>query len=158
MTTSQAGSDGGSTASAETAPMPASPPWTRDSLPRLPSKVRLQWDDARNQAMLLFPEGVLVLNPTANAVLELVDGTRTVGDIVVALADKFTASDVSGTQAEEVNLSTDPGTESGDHHALADAGPASVAADRKARIERDVTTFLQSLEARGWLERGPAAP
>ena len=82
-------------------------PWTRTSLPRLPSKVRLQWDDARNQAMLLFPEGVLMLNPTANAVLELVDGKRSVGDIVSELTRKFDA-EAPATEAEAVDLSMDP--------------------------------------------------
>ncbi len=154
MTTSPVGSDGGSAASAETAPTPGPPPWTRDSRPRLPSKVRLQWDDARNQAMLLFPEGVLVLNPTANAVLELVDGTRTVEDIVVVLASKFTAAGSTRSEAEAVDLSMDPGTDTGEHRPLAEAAPAPEAADREAQIERDVTAFLQSLEARGWLERG----
>jgi coenzyme PQQ biosynthesis protein PqqD len=37
--------------------------------------------------MLLIPEGVVNLNATAAAALALVDGKRTLGDIVVALQD-----------------------------------------------------------------------
>jgi coenzyme PQQ biosynthesis protein PqqD len=39
--------------------------------------------------MLLVPEGALVLNPSAAAALELVDGHRTVADIVTCLVRAF---------------------------------------------------------------------
>jgi coenzyme PQQ biosynthesis protein PqqD len=47
-------------------------------------------------AMLLVPEGALVLNAAAAATLSLVDGTRTVDDIVAALVAQF---DVTPEQA-----------------------------------------------------------
>lgn len=56
--------------------------------------VRLQWDDIRKRHMLLFPEGVLVLNPTAAAVLELCDGKRTVGAIVTELEQRYQGASV----------------------------------------------------------------
>jgi pyrroloquinoline quinone biosynthesis protein D len=42
-------------------------------------------------AWLLVPEGVLDLNASARAVLELVDGTRTVDDIAALLAQRYDA-------------------------------------------------------------------
>jgi pyrroloquinoline quinone biosynthesis protein D len=57
--------------------------------PRLAAKARLKWDETRQKPLLLFPEGVLVLNPTAYDVLQLCDGLRTVGEIVKALQEKF---------------------------------------------------------------------
>jgi coenzyme PQQ biosynthesis protein PqqD len=47
-------------------------------------------------AMLLVPEGALALNAAAAATLSLVDGTRTVDDIVAALVAQF---DVTPEQA-----------------------------------------------------------
>ena len=47
--------------------------------------------------MLLFPEGVLVPNATAAAVLELCDGSTTVGQIATRLGKRFT-----GVRAEDV--------------------------------------------------------
>ena len=47
-------------------------------------------------AMLLVPEGALVLNAAATAALSLVDGTRTMDDIVAALVGQF---DVAPEQA-----------------------------------------------------------
>jgi pyrroloquinoline quinone biosynthesis protein D len=57
--------------------------------PRLAAKVRLKWDEVRHKPLLLFPEGVLVLNPTANEIVLLCDGQRTVAEIVKTLGEKF---------------------------------------------------------------------
>jgi pyrroloquinoline quinone biosynthesis protein D len=57
--------------------------------PRLAAKVRLKWDAVRQKPLLLFPEGLLVLNPTAHEIVGLCDGQRTVAEIVQTLAEKF---------------------------------------------------------------------
>jgi pyrroloquinoline quinone biosynthesis protein D len=57
--------------------------------PRLAAKVRLKWDEVRKKPLLLFPEGVLVLNPTAHEVVALCDGQRTIAEIVKTLSEKF---------------------------------------------------------------------
>jgi pyrroloquinoline quinone biosynthesis protein D len=60
-----------------------------NSKPRLAAKARLKWDAVREKHLLLFPEGVLVLNKTAHDVLALCDGQRAVGDIVKTLATQY---------------------------------------------------------------------
>jgi pyrroloquinoline quinone biosynthesis protein D len=60
-----------------------------NSKPRLAAKARLKWDAVREKNLLLFPEGVLVLNKTAHDVLALCDGLRTVAEIVKALAAQY---------------------------------------------------------------------
>jgi pyrroloquinoline quinone biosynthesis protein D len=67
--------------------------------PRLADKARLKWDAVREKHLLLFPEGVLVLNPTAHDVLALCDGQRAVADIVKALATQHT-SDASAIDGD----------------------------------------------------------
>ena len=59
------------------------------SRPHLNKGVRLQWDELRQQHLLLMPEGALILNPTAAAVLELCDGKRTVGAIAAQLKTQY---------------------------------------------------------------------
>ena len=59
--------------------------------PRLVGKARLKWDAVREKHLLLFPEGVLVLNQTAHDVLALCDGQRAVAEIVNALAAQYTS-------------------------------------------------------------------
>jgi pyrroloquinoline quinone biosynthesis protein D len=57
--------------------------------PRLAAKVRLKWDEVRQKPLLLFPEGLLVLNPTAQEIISLCDGQRTIAEIVKTLGEKF---------------------------------------------------------------------
>jgi pyrroloquinoline quinone biosynthesis protein D len=64
------------------------------SRPRLVTGARLQYDDVREEHVLLVPEGVVRLNPTAAAVLELCDGERSVDEIVGALSARYEGSDL----------------------------------------------------------------
>jgi pyrroloquinoline quinone biosynthesis protein D len=57
--------------------------------PRLTSRARLQYDAVRDKRVLLFPEGLLVLNDTAAAVLGLCDGEHSVTDIVTELGTRY---------------------------------------------------------------------
>jgi pyrroloquinoline quinone biosynthesis protein D len=59
--------------------------------PRIAAKARLKWDPTREKHLLLYPEGLLVLNPTAHAVLEMCDGQRAVTDIVKTLGERYNA-------------------------------------------------------------------
>jgi pyrroloquinoline quinone biosynthesis protein D len=65
--------------------------------PRLRRGVRLTFDKTRDTHVLLFPEGVLVPNATAAAVLELCDGSSDVDEIAAKLGARF-----SGVRAEDV--------------------------------------------------------
>ena len=62
--------------------------------PRLVTGARLQYDEVREEHMLLVPEGVVRLNPTAVAVLELCDGERSVDEIVSTLSAQYDGADV----------------------------------------------------------------
>ncbi len=62
--------------------------------PRLATGARLQYDDVRGEHVLLVPEGVVRLNPTAAEVLELCDGERSLDEIVGALADRYGGADI----------------------------------------------------------------
>ena len=57
--------------------------------PCLARGVRLRGDPVTKEAALLYPEGVLLLNGTAAAVVELCDGNRTLDEIVAALAGRY---------------------------------------------------------------------
>jgi pyrroloquinoline quinone biosynthesis protein D len=59
------------------------------SRPRLAPHVRLRFDPARQQHVLLTPETVILLNDTGAAILELCDGQRTVAEILAELRDRY---------------------------------------------------------------------
>ncbi|MBW4719173.1 pyrroloquinoline quinone biosynthesis peptide chaperone PqqD [Saccharothrix obliqua] len=68
-----------------------------DAVPRLGKGVKTSYDRTRDSHVVLFPEGVLVLNETAAAVVELCDGHRSVTGIAAKLAEDF-----DGVRPEDV--------------------------------------------------------
>jgi len=57
--------------------------------PRLSARARMQYDAVREKQVLLFPEGLLVLNETAAAILALCDGQRSVAEIAAELGARY---------------------------------------------------------------------
>jgi pyrroloquinoline quinone biosynthesis protein D len=68
--------------------------------PKLATGVRLHHDKVREQHVLLFPEGALVLNDTAVEVLELCDGERSLDDVAAALSERYEGADVRDDVSE----------------------------------------------------------
>jgi len=59
--------------------------------PTLARGVRLQTDKSTGEPVLLFPEGVFHLNPTAHDIVSRCDGKRTVEAIISSLAEEYDA-------------------------------------------------------------------
>ena len=49
----------------------------------------MRWDPIRQKYLLLFPEGLLVLNQTANEIINMCNGKNKVITIVNSLGDKY---------------------------------------------------------------------
>jgi len=79
---------------------------TPNSVPKLWRLARLDYDPVRQRPVLLYPEGAVLLNDTGAAILELCNGSRTLGEIVSILADRY-HSDVSADVAEYLNQMTE---------------------------------------------------
>jgi pyrroloquinoline quinone biosynthesis protein D len=81
------------------------PTFAGSAQPRLARGVRLQTDPKTGNGVLLFPEGVLELNETAQEIIARCDG-RTVSGIIQALAEEYDvdpntlAADVHETLAD----------------------------------------------------------
>lgn len=63
------------------------------SRPVLARGTRLAMDKATGQPVLLFPEGVVHLSPTAHAILSRCDAESSVQAIVAALSQEYEASE-----------------------------------------------------------------
>lgn len=72
-------------------------------MPKLWRMARLQFDAVRQRPVLLYPEGAVLLNDTGAAILELCDGSNTVGQIVKILSKRY-GTDVAADVAEYLTL------------------------------------------------------
>jgi pyrroloquinoline quinone biosynthesis protein D len=68
--------------------------------PRLVDGARLQYDDVREEHLLLVPEGAVRLNETAAQVLALCDGRRSLQEIAAALSERYSGADVDADVQE----------------------------------------------------------
>jgi pyrroloquinoline quinone biosynthesis protein D len=71
------------------------------TVPRLHPKARLQHDDVRGRDVLLYPEGLVALNPTGAEILGLCDGVRSVADVVATLERRYGATGGGGERGVE---------------------------------------------------------
>jgi len=62
-----------------------------EAVPKLWKLARLDYDAVRGRPVLLYPEGAVLLNDTGRAILELVDGRRTIGQIATVLNERYQA-------------------------------------------------------------------
>ena len=60
--------------------------------PRVSKRFRLQWEEAQQAWVLLYPEGMVKLNQSAGEILKRCDGIRSVTEIVADLEAAFNAS------------------------------------------------------------------
>lgn len=64
---------------------------TETAVPRFARGTRLQYDRVREAWFIQAPERAFHADPIAAEILQLVDGTRTLGAIIDQLAQKFAA-------------------------------------------------------------------
>ena len=63
--------------------------------PKLSRRFRLQYEEAQSRWVLLYPEGMVQLNPSAAEILQRCDGTRTLDAIVGELEAAFNAQGIA---------------------------------------------------------------
>ena len=71
-----------------------------DARPKLARLFRMQYEEAQQAYVLLYPEGMVKLNPSASEILKRCDGQRDVKAIVADIEQAFNATglekDVTG--------------------------------------------------------------
>ncbi len=70
---------------------------------------RLQWEEAQQKYVILYPEGMVELNVPAAEILKLCDGTRDLDAIVAELEQKFEASGIRNDVAGLLQSALDNG-------------------------------------------------
>jgi pyrroloquinoline quinone biosynthesis protein D len=82
-----------------TLPASEAPGFAPDSVPRVGRGFRLQWEPVQKAHVLLYPEGMVKLNPTASEILARCDGVKPVATIVAELEKLF---EQTGLEADVV--------------------------------------------------------
>lgn len=62
--------------------------------PRLNRLFRLQWEDAQQAYVLLYPEGMVKLNLSAAEILKRCDGEHTIDQLISELEQAFNEKDL----------------------------------------------------------------
>ena len=70
-----------------------------DTTPRVSKRFRLQWEEAQQAWVLLYPEGIVKLNQSAGEILRRCDGVSSVADVVADLEQAFATA---GLEADVV--------------------------------------------------------
>jgi pyrroloquinoline quinone biosynthesis protein D len=70
---------------------------------------RLQWEEAQQKYVILYPEGLVELSQSAAEILKLCDGTRTLPDIVGELERKFETDGLTDDVREFLEVALDNG-------------------------------------------------
>ncbi|WP_114649494.1 pyrroloquinoline quinone biosynthesis peptide chaperone PqqD [Pseudothauera hydrothermalis] len=62
--------------------------------PRVARLLRLQWEQAQQAWVLLYPEGMVKLNASAGEIMKRCDGSRTVTALIAELEAAFGVADL----------------------------------------------------------------
>lgn len=60
-----------------------------NSIPTLTPAYRFQWEEAQNCHVLLYPEGMIKLNPSASEILKYCDGNHSISAILALLQQRY---------------------------------------------------------------------
>lgn len=60
-----------------------------NSIPTIAPIYRFQWEEAQNCYVLLYPEGMVKLNPSAGEILKHCDGTQNISAIISSLQQRY---------------------------------------------------------------------
>ena len=72
------------------------------TIPSFRRGYRMQWEAAQDCFIILYPEGMAKLNDSAAAILQLVDGQRTINEIITVLEQKF--AEAEGISADVLDF------------------------------------------------------
>ncbi len=60
-----------------------------EQIPEIAPGFRFQWEEAQGCYVILYPEGMVKLNPSAGEILKLCDGKISIGAIIDELSQRF---------------------------------------------------------------------
>ncbi|MCI0418468.1 MAG: pyrroloquinoline quinone biosynthesis peptide chaperone PqqD [Acidobacteria bacterium] len=86
-----------------------SPAFVDSNLPVISAKFRFQWEEAQGCYVLLYPEGMVRLNPSAGEILKRCNGTMNVFAIIDDLKNQFPDTDLEIDVRKFLEVANDHG-------------------------------------------------
>jgi pyrroloquinoline quinone biosynthesis protein D len=80
-----------------------------DLILRFSSLHRLQWEEAQQKYVILYPEGMVELNQSSAEILKLCDGKHKLAELIVELEEKFAASGLANDITHFLNVALQNG-------------------------------------------------
>ncbi len=80
-----------------------------DDIPAIQARFRLQWEPAQNAHVLLYPEGMVKLSESAAHILNRVDGSASIANIILDLERAFPGVDLKSDVLEFLNIAQEHG-------------------------------------------------
>ncbi|MHC8441328.1 MAG: pyrroloquinoline quinone biosynthesis peptide chaperone PqqD [Candidatus Eutrophobiaceae bacterium] len=68
--------------------------FSSEHIPEIASTFRLQWETVQNCFVILYPEGMVKLSQSAGEIMQRIDGSTTVEDIVRSLEKHFSTNGI----------------------------------------------------------------
>jgi len=66
----------------------------KESIPIIAPLFRFQWEEAQKCYVVLYPEGMVKLSPSAGEIMKLVNAEDNISKIIKTLSDQFDGADV----------------------------------------------------------------
>jgi len=70
------------------------PALNSDSIPEIAPTFRFQWEKAQDCYVILYPEGMVKLSPSAGEILKRCDGASSINNIIEDLNKQFPGNDL----------------------------------------------------------------
>ena len=70
---------------------------------------RLQWEEAQQKHVILYPEGMVELNQSSTEILKLCDGAHNLAQIVSELEEKFETTGLTNDITNFLNIALQNG-------------------------------------------------
>lgn len=84
-------------------------PFTPDTVLEIVPRFRIQWEEAQQSYVLLYPEGMIKLNESAGEILKRCDGTRTYAAMLEDIKREFPDADVEPDVREFLEIAHEQG-------------------------------------------------
>lgn len=65
-----------------------------DTVPQVASTKRLQWEEAQNCWVILYPEGMIKLNSSSAEIMKRIDGKHSVAEIIADLKKAYPGAEL----------------------------------------------------------------